>query len=102
MVLENMVPWGISGPKWDEVTREWRRLNNEELNDPYDSPNIIKVIKLRMREAVHLERMGERRGVYRVLVGKRKGKRLLWRPKLCGRIILRWRLKKWGRGNGQD
>jgi len=70
-VFENRVPRRIFGPKRDEVTGEWRKLHNEELNDFYSSPNIIRVIKLRrMRWVGHLARMGESRGVYRVLVGK--------------------------------
>jgi len=61
----------IFGPKRDEVTGEWRKLHNEELNDLYFSHNVFRVIKLRrMRWAGHVARMGEKRGVYRVLVGK--------------------------------
>ena len=70
----------IFGPKREEVTGEWRRLHNEELNDLYSSPNIVLLIKSRrMRWAGHVARMGEDRGVYRVLVGKPEGKRPLGR-----------------------
>ena len=65
----------IFGPGIEEVTGEWRRLHNEELNDLYCSPNIVRVIKWRrMRWAGHMARMGEERGVYRVLVGETGGK----------------------------
>jgi len=64
------------------VTGEWRKLHNEELNDLYCSPNIVQVIKCRrMRWAGQVARMGEGRGVYRVLVGKPEGKRPLERPR---------------------
>jgi len=69
-VFENRVLRRIFGPKRDEVTGEWRKLHNEKLNVLYSSPNIVQVIKSRrMRWAEHVVRMGERRGVYRVLVG---------------------------------
>jgi len=72
----------IFGPKRDEVTREWGDLHNEELNDLYSSPNIVRVIKSRrMRWAVHIASMWERRSLYRVLVGKPEGKRPLGRTK---------------------
>ena len=69
-------------PKRDEVAREWRTLRNEELNNLYSSPNNLRVIKSRrIRWAGHVARTGERRGVYRVLVGKLDGKRPLGRPR---------------------
>jgi hypothetical protein len=75
----------IFGPKRDEVTRLWRKLQIEELNDLYSSLSIVRVINSgRMRRAEHVARMGERRGVYRGLLGKPKGKRPLWRPKMWG------------------
>ena len=64
------------------MTGDWRKLHNEELNDLYCSPSIVKVIKLRrMRWAGHVALMGVRRGVYRILVGNPEGKRPLGRPR---------------------
>jgi hypothetical protein len=81
-VFENRVLRRVFGPKRDEVTGEWRKLYNEELNDLYTLPNIVRVVKSRrMRWAWHVARMGEGRGVHRVLVGKPKGKRPLGRPR---------------------
>jgi hypothetical protein len=81
-VFENNVLRSIFGAKRDEVTGEWRKLHNEELNVLYSSPNIVWVIKSRkMRWTGLVVRMGEGRGVYRVLVGKPEGRRPLGRPR---------------------
>ena len=81
-LFENRVLRRIFGPKRDEVTGEWRKLHNEELNDLYSSPIIVRVIKSRrMRWVGNVAGMGEGRGVYMVLVGKPEGKRPLGRPR---------------------
>jgi hypothetical protein len=81
-VFENRVLRRIFGPKKDEATGEWRRLHNEELNDLYSSPNIIQVIKSRrMRWVGRVAHMGEKRGAYRILVGRPEGRQPLGRPR---------------------
>ena len=91
---------GLS-PKRDEVTGEWRKLHNEELKGLYSSPNtsIVRVIiSRRIRWAGHMARMGEGRGVYRVLVGKPEGKRPLGRPRRRWEGNIRMDLQEVGLG----
>jgi hypothetical protein len=98
-VSENRVLRRIFGPKRDKVRGEWRKLHDEELNDLCCSHNIVWVIKSRrMRWAGHVACMRERRGIYRVLVGKPEGKRPLGRLRHRWRIILRWIFGKWDVG----
>jgi hypothetical protein len=71
-------PVVVISPNRDEATGEWRKLSNEELSDLYSLPNVVRVVKSRrMRWAGHVARMGEGRGVYRVMVGYPEGKRPL-------------------------
>jgi len=99
--FENRVLRRILGPKRDEVTGEWRKLHNEELNDLYSSPNTLRVIKSRrMRWAGYVARMGERRGVYRFSVGKREGKRTLGRPRRRWEDNIKMDLQEVGCGCG--
>jgi len=98
-VFENRVLRGIFGSRRDEVTGEWRKLHNEEHNDLYCLHNFVEVIKSRiMRWAGHVPRMGERKGVYRVLVGEPEGKNRWGDPGIDGRIILKWIFRMWDEG----
>ena len=98
-VFENRVLRSIFGSRRDEVTGEWRKLHNEELNDLYSSPNIVQVIKSRrIRWARHVARMRYRRGVFRVLIGKPVRKRPFWRPKLRWEDNIKMDLQELGCG----
>jgi hypothetical protein len=89
-VFENRVLRRIFGPKRDGVTGGWRKLHNEELHNLYTSSSIIRITQSRkMRWVGLVARMGEKRNVYRLLVGNPEGKRPLGRPfrdriKCCG------------------
>jgi hypothetical protein len=107
-MFENRVLRRVFGPKRDEVTGEWRKLHNEELNDLYSLPNIVRVVKSRrMRWTGHVASTGEDRGVHSVLVGKPEGKRPLGRPrrrwifrKLEGVVGNGWSWLRIGTGGG--
>ena len=95
-MFENRLLRRIFGPKRDEVTGEWRKLHNEELNDLYSSFNIVRVIKSRMRWREHVALCGEAyTGFWR---GNLRATDHLGDPGLEGRIILRWIFRKWDVG----
>jgi hypothetical protein len=81
-VFENRMLRRIFGPKRNGVTGGWRKLHNEELHNLYSCSSIIRIIKLRRsRGSEHMARIGEKRDVYRLLVGKPEGKSPLGRPR---------------------
>ena len=99
-VFENRVLRRISGPRRGEVTGVWRKWHNEEVNDLYTSANIVQVIKSRrMRWVGHVAHMGERRGIYRVLVGKPEGKRPLGKPRHRWECNIKMHLQEVGCGS---
>jgi hypothetical protein len=102
-VFENRVLRRIFGPKRDEATGDLRGLYNEELNDLYSAPNIMRVIKSRrMRWVGHVARTGEERGAYRILVGRPEGRRPLGRPRRRWEDNIKMDLQEMGWGHGLD
>ena len=98
-MFENRVLRGIFGPKRDEVKREWRKLRNEELNDLYCPPNIVRVTKSRrVRWAGHVALWGRREECIAFCWGNLRERDHLGDPGVDGRITLRWFFKKWDVG----
>ena len=98
-MLENMVLRGIFGPRREEVTGEWRRLHNVELNDLYCSPNIVRVVKLRRtRWAGHVARMGKERGCIGSWWGNRRERDHWGDLGVVGWVILGWISRRWDVG----
>ena len=95
-MFENRVLRGIFGPKRDEGTGEWGKLHNKELSGLYSSPNIFRVIKSRrIRWMGHVARVGESRGVDRVLVETSEAKDTTWKPMRRSEDNIKMDLRKW-------
>jgi hypothetical protein len=98
-VFENRVLRKIFGTKRDEVTGDWRKLHNEELNDLYSSLNIVHVIKWRIiRWARHIARNEEKRGIYSFSVGETERKRQLERPRRRWKDNIKMNIQELGCG----
>ena len=97
-MFENRVLRRIFGPKRDQLTGEWRRLHGEELNDLSSSPNIVQMIKLRIRRMGHVTCMGERRGSQGIMVVRPEGRKSLGRPRHRWKDNIKMDLKEvqWG------
>jgi hypothetical protein len=95
-VFENRVLRRVFGPKRDQVTGEWRKLHNEELNDPYSLRNIVRVVKSRrMKWAGHVARMGKEELCTGFWLGRLRERDHWGDPDADGRIILRGIFRKW-------
>jgi len=95
-VFENMVLGRIFGPERDEVTGEWRKLRNEELNNPHSSPNVVRLMKLGiMRWVGHVARIWEKRVHTGIWWGNLRERDHLEDRGTDGRVIIRWIFRKW-------
>jgi hypothetical protein len=97
--FDNTILTRIFAPERDEVPRDWGKQHNEELEDLFFSTDKVGVIELEKKLlAEHVARMGDSRGLYRVLMGKKRERDHLEDPGVDGRIILRWIFRKWDVG----